>query len=563
MKWRKYSPGTSVYQRSKSGWRKYISVIVLSVFCILAVFQTPAHAAGRDAVLEQPLKILLIGNSFTKHPQNENYNVGKILQELAKTSGRQVEVKVISHGGAHLSYYAFLSEKYKKYYREAANALMNCQWDYIVLQDYSKNGIQKAESEMFPAIRQLNELALKYQDHAKVLLYATHGYRDGTATRQNGKKAVLSRHQMQTGVAAAYDKVGKELNLTVVPVGMMFWHCNQVYPSVQLYSSDRKHPCYAGYYLAACMFYYQIFREIPDGEKEDLSGCNLSEPIMRLLEGLVDNRAGISAKEKTVTAGKSVRLQAYTLVDSGYLGSEIKWQSMNEKIARVDASGGKVTGVAAGSTRILAETESGLQAFCTVHVTDTKKKTVKKKLRFQQKSYKVTYGDTVKLLPVKQSYISEDNLAWTSSNQAVASVSRDGTVTTLKPGRTTITVKDKKASGSRASYVLYAACSTPKKVRAYVQSAQNGKNVSSAKRKVTVKWRKTYGASSYIVYRSAKPNGNYRKIAEVRGNSYTDANVKRNGYYYYKVTAKAKDKKTESKKSRYCRAGVYAEYRGK
>ncbi|MCI8992666.1 MAG: hypothetical protein HFG80_08125 [Eubacterium sp.] len=538
------------------------AAVLLLVACILIMPCRPVFAEQATAFRES-VKILFIGNSFSKHPGNEDHNVGKIVQELAKTSGRHVEIKMLSHNGAHLSYYAFLSEKYKKYYREATNALMNRQWDYIVLQDYSKNGIQQAESEMFPAICQLNELALKYQNHAKVLLYATHGYKDGSVTMKNGKKTVLSKHQMQTGVAAACDKIGKELNLTVVPVGMMFWHCNQIYPSVQLYATDRKHPCYAGYYLAACLFYYQIFHEIPSGEKEDLSGCSLSEPTMRLLEGLVDNRAGISAKEKTVTAGKSVRLQAYTLVDSGYLGSEIKWRSMNEKIARVDDSGGKVTGVAAGSTQILAETESGLQAFCTVHVTDTKKKTAKKKLRFQQKSYKVTYGDTIKLLPVKQSYISEDNLAWFSSNQAVASVSRDGTVTALKPGRTTITVKDKKASGSRASYILYVACSTPKKVRAYVQNTKSGKNISSAKRKVTVQWRKTYGASSYVVYRSSKPNGKYRKIAKVRGNSYTDANVKRNRYYYYKVTAKAKDKKTESKKSRYCRAGYIRSRGGK
>lgn len=521
--------------------------VLLIVICVLNISVTPVHAK-QVADTEESVKILFIGNSFTRQMSDKNCNVGKILQELAESSGRQAEVKVISHGGAHLSYYAFLSEKYKGYYREVSNALMNHQWDYIVFQDHSKNGIQYAESEMFPAVRQLNELVLKYQDHAKVLLYATHGYKDGSVTRHNGKKSVLSKHQMQTGVAAAYDRVGKELNLKVVPVGMMFWHCNQIYPSVRLYSTDRKHPCYAGYYLAACMFYYQIFHEIPHGEKEDLSGCSLSDSTMWRLERLVNNRAGISIKEKRIAAGKSVRLQAFTVLDSAYLGTEITWQSMNEKIASVDASSGKVTGVAAGSTQILAETKSGLQAFCTVHVTDSKKKTPETALRFQQKSYKVTYGDTIKLMPVKQSYISEDSLAWSSSNQAVASVSRDGTVTTLKPGCTTITVKNKKSSASKASYVLYAACKTPKKVRAYVHSGKRG---SSVKRKVTIRWKKTYGASSYVVYRSAKPNGKYRKIAEVKGNSYTDETVSRNRYYY-KVTAKAKSKKTESKKSRYC-----------
>lgn len=546
--------------------RKKICAALLAVICILSLFGTSVYA-DENIVSEdtgiisedenvipdekgtsgESLKILFIGNSFTKYTGNTSCNVAVILSELAKGTGKQAEVTALCHNAAHLSYYAFLSEGYKSYYQEASNALMNSQWDYIILQDYSKNGIQRAENEMFPAIRQLNNMVLKYQKNAKVLLYATHGYNDGTSTVYHGKRTFLTTQQMQKGVAAAYDKIGKELNLTVVPVGMLFGHCNKVYPAVQLYSADRKHPSYAGYYLAACAFYYQIFQELPKGEVDSLRGCDLNELTLRNLESLADDRAGVSEKEVTVAVGSAVQLRTSTILDSGYLGAGIIWESMDSEIANVNTSGGKVTGVTEGTTQVIAETASGLQDICTVHVVeDSKTNDSGIDIRFQQASYKVTYGDTIALLPVGYSKILKDNLTWTSSNKAVAKVSANGTVSTLKPGRTTITVKRKDAANRKASYILYVACKTPKQVKASVKTVNS---VSSSKGKITVKWNRSYGATSYVVYRASTKNGSYKKVAVVTKNSYTDANVAKNKYYYYKVAAKTGYADTVSPKS--------------
>lgn len=498
---------------------------------------------------EKSLKVLFIGNSFTKYPGGSSNNIGTIFAALAESSGKNVEVETIAHNAAHLSYYAFLSETYKSYYQEASNALMNRQWDYIVLQDYSTNGIQKAENEMYPAIRQLNNLVLKYQKNAKVLLYATHGYNNGTATVYHGKSTVLTIPQMQKGVAAAYDKIGKELNLTVVPVGMMFWHCNRVYPAIPLYSADLKHPSYAGYYLAACTFYYEIFHEIPKGDADRLKGCDLTGLTMQCLENLVDDRAAVSVKEATVTEGSSLQLRASTVLDSGYMGAGITWESVDGDIASVNASSGKITGVTAGTTQIIAETASGLQDICTVHVTEdsgTGASGTGTSMRFQQASYKVTYGDTIALLPSGYFSVLKDNLTWTSSNKTVAVVSAGGTVTTVKPGKTTITVKRKDTPAIKASYVLYVACKAPKQVKA---TAKTGVSASSPTGKITVKWNKSYGATSYIVYRASAKNGTYKKIAAVTTTSYTDAGAVKNKNWYYKVVAKAGYTSTVSSKS--------------
>lgn len=58
--------------------------------------------------------------------------------------------------------------------------------------------------------------------------------------------------------------------------------------------------------------------------------------------------------------------------------------------------------------------------------------------------------------------------------------------------------------------------------------------------KAVISWKKVKKVKSYIVYRSDKKNGTYKKVATVKKNktSYTDKKVKKKKMYYYKVAAK-------------------------
>lgn len=62
-------------------------------------------------------------------------------------------------------------------------------------------------------------------------------------------------------------------------------------------------------------------------------------------------------------------------------------------------------------------------------------------------------------------------------------------------------------------------------------------SVSAKKKKVTVKWKKSGGATGYAVYRASSKGGKYEKIALVssKKTSYTDTSVKKGKTYYYKV----------------------------
>ena len=49
----------------------------------------------------------------------------------------------------------------------------------------------------------------------------------------------------------------------VTPVGSVWKHLRENYPTINLYQSDGSHPSLAGSYVAACSFYTSIFRKDP------------------------------------------------------------------------------------------------------------------------------------------------------------------------------------------------------------------------------------------------------------------------------------------------------------
>lgn len=126
---------------------------------------------------------------------------------------------------------------------------------------------------------------------------------------------------------------------------------------------------------------------------------------------------------------------------------------------------------------------------------------------------------------------------------------------------------DKKAAFGRAYYYKVRAVKASGK--SYVTSSDSkivpGKIVplsprtlkkSTAKKRVTLKWSSVKRATGYQVYRSTKKNSGYKKVADIRGKSYTDKKVKSRKTYYYKVRVytKVKGKKVYGDYSKIIRA---------
>lgn len=493
----------------------------------------PANATDTGQASEPQVKILMIGNSFTKIG-TKKYGVNTILQELSKSNNKNVKVKAIVNGSAYLSYYAFWNSDYRDYYEKLLAELKKEQYDYIILQDQTKAAIEKYETEMLPAVRQLCTYIYAYQEHAQVLLYETAPYSNGKGTIVDGQEVILSLQEFQERTLYGYSRLEEELGVEMVPAGMKIYYGGRLYPSIGMISSDKKHPSYAGYYLAAACLYQAIFGENPTALAKDLSHCDLSDPQLLALNELAGDKITLNQSELVLSIGEKERL--WGTVSAGSRGSYLQWKSLNSGIAVVNAATGEVTGISEGTTAIFAQTASGLTAVCRVTVHNAQKP----QLSFGKKYYQVMAGDELRLNPQMKNWLSGSELEWFSSKPTVATVSEKGMVKANKMGSTVIRVNSNEDSDASASYTLYVSGQPPKGLAAKVTSSTaNGGQV-----KLT--WKKVNDATKYRIYRYDSNTKIYTCIGKSETNSYTDRTVAVNQYYYYKVTAIADHVLTET-----------------
>lgn len=136
----------------------------------------------------------------------------------------------------------------------------------------------------------------------------------------------------------------------------------------------------------------------------------------------------------TLDAGKKKTLTPQLRPISA-TNKDVKWSSSNKNIATVDSKG-VVTAVSAGTATITCTSADGFSKQ-TVKVTVTQPPTG---IKFSSKSVTVKIGTPVKLNPtVLPETASNKNVIFSSSDEKIAKVSADGTVTGVKKGTAKIT----------------------------------------------------------------------------------------------------------------------------
>ena len=143
----------------------------------------------------------------------------------------------------------------------------------------------------------------------------------------------------------------------------------------------------------------------------------------------------------SVVAGHSKDLYVY------YRKGKVKWSSSNKRVATVTTYG-EVKGVKPGKCTITAKVD-GVKLKCKVTV---KKPVYAKSIKLDKKKVRLMVGDGVWLqrtvAPDPESITEDYSVTWSSSNPSVASVEDLGVVSTLKPGKATITAKLKIKKGA-------------------------------------------------------------------------------------------------------------------
>ena len=145
-------------------------------------------------------------------------------------------------------------------------------------------------------------------------------------------------------------------------------------------------------------------------------------------------------------AGETAQLTA-TVEPSDASDKSLEWTSSDAKVATVDASG-KVTAVGVGSATITVKTkDGGKTATCAVTVAPVAVEGV----TVDPAKAEVVEGNTVQLKATVSPADANQEVEWTSSDSEIATVDKNGLVTSIKPGTVYIVVRSKAYTDKQAS----------------------------------------------------------------------------------------------------------------
>lgn len=144
----------------------------------------------------------------------------------------------------------------------------------------------------------------------------------------------------------------------------------------------------------------------------------------------------LDKEEVSMSIGEKVKLKA-TIKPDNASNKEVIWKSLNDNIAAVTQEG-EVSAIKAGSTIIeVVSQDSNYSAKCFISVTDNIVHVTS--LSFNKEFLSLRLGESERLqVSIKPNNATNQNVLWSSSNDAIASVDNNGNVHALSAGSATI-----------------------------------------------------------------------------------------------------------------------------
>ena len=204
-----------------------------------------------DPALGERPRILFVGNSHTFYN-----NFSGMFVNIVEAKGKKSSVYELSQGYYTLKKFSDLEDKGGALLDKTLNKQA---WDIVVLQENSQEALSEtADEDMFPYARILDEkIRARGGQTAFFMTWAPRdGLKDGIKKR--------SREELQQIMAANYMEIADELGSLLIPAGIGFMRCAELYPEIELWDNDRRHPSPEGSYLAACTAYALLYQELPE-----------------------------------------------------------------------------------------------------------------------------------------------------------------------------------------------------------------------------------------------------------------------------------------------------------
>ena len=194
-------------------------------------------------VLDEPVSVLFIGNSFTfRQGTQENPMIPYLFKKIAENLGAKVNVDAVVESSYTLAKYA---NDHDALGSVVAQKLRSNQYDYIVLQEQSTTPLNSYDS-FNAAVKSLAAKIDQTQEHATVYLYQTWGSPAGIGS------AYKTVADMTRALDAAYSACAGENELRVTHVGNAITAVFDNHKNIAVFADDNRHQSNIGAYLSAC-----------------------------------------------------------------------------------------------------------------------------------------------------------------------------------------------------------------------------------------------------------------------------------------------------------------------
>jgi hypothetical protein len=226
-----------------------------SLLNLFVVTATQAQDAPLNFGIEPPESILFVGNSFTFYNNSIYTHLRKLLVAEKPSNRQTIFMKSMTISGALLS----------DHIGGLRQLLLSRNWDVVVLQGQSRELINDETAPGFKSTARVYSEAIRIKG-AEPVLFMTWAYSD--------------QPQMTAKLANEFRRLGKKLDVMVIPVGLAFKQALENIPGLTLHTKDRKHPSLEGTYLAAAVFYAALYGKSPEDLNYD---AGLDENLARQL----------------------------------------------------------------------------------------------------------------------------------------------------------------------------------------------------------------------------------------------------------------------------------------
>lgn len=253
-----------------------------------------------------------------------------------------------------------------------------------------------------------------------------------------------------------------------------------------------------------------------------------SQPETVITDGLCKQlvqAASVSLDKTDITLkpNATTKLTA-TVAPDNASNKDVTWSSSDTSVATVTNTG-SVKAVKNGSAVITAKTDNGLTAQCTVTVTTPISSFSVKPAKTKTMDIDGTFTITAKIYPAN---CNDKTLLYSSSNEDVAVVDENGTVTAVSAGTAKITVTAK--SNPAKTRTITVKVRPVKPVITYRKATTDG---------IVLEWDLSDYADGYQVYRRNSAKGKGKSLTDIVSDdpddlTFTDSTaVKGKVYYYY------------------------------